>query len=67
MSKAMEIATKIASRYLPEWTWLQVATVDHSHSLPWVCVDCRTGTIHSFKCVDDARSYAASEDIAFFL
>lgn len=67
MPATMELAQTIAKQAKPEYKWLQVATVDHSRSLPWVCVDCRTGTIHTFKTSDDARYFADQEKIAFYL
>lgn len=67
MSTVMLNAEKISNQSNPAFTWLQVAGVDNARYLPWVCVDCRTGTIHSFKTVDDARAFAASEGIEFFL
>jgi hypothetical protein len=67
MTTAMLNARKITGQCDPDYTWLQVAGVDYSRCLPWVCVDCRTGTIHTFANSDDARAFAASEGIEFFL
>lgn len=50
-----------------EYKWLQVVTFDQTKCLPWVCVDCRTGTEHRFKTSDDARNYAELEGISFYL
>ena len=63
----MKRAEYVAAKFAPEYCWLQAVGVDNSRSLPWVCVDCRTGTIHTFKPVDDSRAFAASEGIEFFL
>lgn len=67
MSKTMQIANEIAAKASPEYAWIQVACVDNQRCLPWVCVDCRFGTIHTFKTVDDARGYAELQGIAFYL
>lgn len=53
--------------YKPEYRWLQVTEHSSERCLPWKCVDCRNGVIHTFKTVDDARTYAESEGIRFYL
>lgn len=63
----MKRAEYVAARFAAEYCWLQAVGVDNDRALPWVCVDCRTGTIHTFKNSDDARAFAASEGIEFYL
>ena len=67
MTNAMQRATEIAAKASAEYQWLQAVCFDAQRALPWVCVDCRNGTIHTFKNVDDARYYAETNRIAFYL
>jgi hypothetical protein len=50
-----------------KYMWLQVVSHHPERALPWLCRDERTGTIHLFKKIDEARDYADTECIDIYL
>jgi hypothetical protein len=50
-----------------KYPWLQVLGHFDMRALPWECRDERYGTVHNFRCVDDAREFAAARNLDFYL